>query len=224
MRIVLVEDNSGLAKGIAYRMQDAGHAVDIVPDGLQADDFLRNGGGDLVILDINLPGLDGLSILRNMRGRGDDRPVILLTARSGTDERVRGLDSGADDYLVKPFEMAELEARVRALSRRKDHALRDTLEFGPLVLDLGARQVEIGGVPLAMPRREVSVLELLLSANGRIVPKIDLLEHVYGVGADAEESAVEVHVSRLRKRLKPHGLRIVVQRGLGYAIARDQSA
>jgi DNA-binding response OmpR family regulator len=221
LRIVLVEDNEGLAKGISYRMQDAGHAVDILSDGTHAADFLRSDGGDLVILDINLPGLDGLSLLRQMRARGDERPVIILTARSDTQERVAGLDSGADDYLVKPFEMAELEARVRALSRRKPRELRERLELGPLTLDLGARHVEVGDAPLPMPRREVSVLELLLLAQGRTVPKADLLEHTYGVGADVEESAIEVHVSRLRKRLRPHGLSINVQRGLGYSIAWD---
>lgn len=223
MRIVLVEDNESLAKGISYRMEDLGHAVDHVSDGLQADDHLRTDGGDLVILDINLPGLDGLSLLRRMRGRGDHRPVILLTARSDTEERVRGLDSGADDYMVKPFEMAELEARVRALARRQSRDIRDQLVLGPLKLDLGAREVEIGGVPDDMPRREISILELLLAAEGRTVPKADLLDHTYGVGADVEESVIEVHVSRLRKRLKPHGLAIRVRRGIGYSISVEQA-
>ena len=128
LRIVLVEDNEGLAKGITYRLEDLGHSVDTLSDGLHADDHLRADGGDIVILDINLPGLDRLSILKHMRDRGDHRPVILLTARSGTRERVRGLDSGADDYLVKPFDMAELEARIRALARRKPREIRDYLD------------------------------------------------------------------------------------------------
>ncbi len=224
MRITLVEDNVSLAKGIAYRMEDVGHAVDVLHDGASADDFLATDGGDVVILDINLPGLDGLSILRNMRARGDERPVIMLTARSDTHERVAGLDMGADDYLVKPFEMDELVARIRALARRKPHALRNRLELGQVAMDLDARQVEIDGAPIQMPRREVSVLELLLTAKGRNVTKQDLLEHTYGVGADVEESAVEVHISRLRKRLRPHGLTIVVQRGLGYALSEGSGA
>ncbi len=218
LRIVLVEDNQSLAKGIAYQMQDVGHAVDVLHDGLAADDFLRSDGGDMVILDINLPGLDGLSLLRNMRERGDERPVIMLTARSDTEARVRGLDSGADDYLVKPFEMQELEARVRALARRRPRELRKSLAHGGLTLDLDARQVEIEGTHLPMPRREISILELLLAAQGRTVSKGDLLEHTYGVGADIEESAIEVHVSRLRKRLRPFGFAIAVQRGLGYLL------
>lgn len=218
MRIILVEDNASLAKGIAYRLEDAGHAVDVLSDGQQADEYLRSDGGEVVILDINLPGLDGLSVLRNMRARGDARPVIMLSARSETGARITGLDMGADDYLVKPFEMAELEARLRALARRQPRQIRTALELGPLRLDLDARQVTLAGAPLAIPRREVSVLELLLSAGGRTVSKQDLLDHTYGVGADVEETAVEVHISRLRKRLKPYGLRITVQRGLGYAI------
>ncbi|KUF11142.1 response regulator transcription factor [Pseudoponticoccus marisrubri] len=224
MRIVLVEDNAGLAKGISYRLEDAGHAVDILDDGLQADAHLQSDGGDVVILDINLPGLDGLSLLRRMRERGDQRPVILLTARSGTEELVQGLDSGADDYLAKPFAMAELEARVRALARRKPREIRDSLRLGPLELDLGSRQIEIDGDPQTFPRREVSVLELLLSAEGRTVSKADLLDHTYGVGADVEESAIEVLISRLRKRLRPHGLAIRVQRGLGYSLSPEEPA
>lgn len=222
MRIVLIEDNEGLAKGIAYRLGDLGHSVDWLNDGLEADAHLGADGADMVILDINLPRLDGLSVLRSMRARGDDRPVLLLTARSGTVDRVLGLDAGADDYLVKPFEMDELEARVRALARRLPRPLRRTANFGSLAFDLDARQVSVAGESLALPRREVSLLEILIGAQGRIVAKADLLDHVYGTGTDIEEAAIEVHVSRLRKRLKPFGLRIKVQRGLGYAIAQSE--
>lgn len=221
MRIVLIEDNESIAKGIAYRLQDLGHAVDILQDGLAADDFLRAGGGEMVILDINLPRMDGLAVLRAMRLRDDDRPVLLLTARSETHDRVAGLDAGADDYLVKPFEMAELEARLRALSRRLGREHRPALTLGPLRLNLDSRQVEIDGTAQDMPRREVSVLESLLLAEGRLVAKADLLDHVYGTGADVEETAIEAHVSRLRKRLRAHGLRIPVRRGLGYALVLD---
>ncbi|MEM8581902.1 MAG: response regulator transcription factor [Pseudomonadota bacterium] len=223
MHIILVEDNESLAKGITYRMQDSGHAVDVFSDGAEADQFLRTPGGDVVILDISLPGLDGLSVLRNMRARGDERPVILLTARSETEDRVKGLDAGADDYLVKPFDMAELEARIRALGRRQGRELRDVLTLGPLSLDLGARQVSFDGVREPLPRREIAVLEALLTAQGRTVSKTGLLESVYGTGADVEEGAIEVHVSRLRKRLKPYGLAIRVQRGLGYALLPEAS-
>lgn len=224
MRIVLIEDNAALAKGVAYRLNDLGHAVDILEDGLEAEAHLRNDGADLIILDINLPRLDGISILRGLRERGDDRPVLLLTARSETVDRVRGLDAGADDYLVKPFEMDELEARVRALARRQSRPLRRTAEFGGLEFDLDTRQVAINGDTLPLPRREVSLVEILITAQGRTVSKTDLLDHLYGTGTDIEEAAVEAHVSRLRKRLKPFGLLIRVQRGLGYALALEDTA
>jgi DNA-binding response OmpR family regulator len=217
----LVEDNTALAQGITYRLQDAGHAVDRLEDGRAAEDFLRSDQGDLVILDINLPGQSGLELLRGLRARGDTRPVLLLSARAETGDRVRGLDAGADDYLVKPFEMAELEARIRALSRRKPATYRKALRLGPLTLDLDARSVDIADLTLSIPRREIALLEALLTAAGRTVPKPQLLEHVYGTGTDTEEAAVEAHISRLRKRLRPHGISIKVQRGLGYAIALD---
>ena len=221
MLITLIEDNPSLARGIAYRLEDGGHAVDHLSDGQAAEDYLRGGGGELIILDINLPRRSGLTLLREMRKRGDARPVILLTARTDTDDRVAGLDAGADDYLVKPFEMAELEARVRALSRRSARAPRRELSCGPLTLDLGTRNVFAHGSTLDLPRREVSVLEALMSASGRIVSKTDILDRTYGTGADVEEMVVEVHVSRLRKRLKPHGLMIRTRRGLGYVLVAE---
>lgn len=219
MRIAVVEDNESVAKGIAYRLEDRGHAVDLIHDGAAADAFLRDDGNDIIVLDITLPGLDGLTILRNIRARGDERPVILLTAKSETVDRVMGLDEGADDYLVKPFEMEELEARIRALGRRRPQALRPALDFAGLSLDLSAREARFGEARLDMPRRELSVLEALMAAEGRTVPKADLLDSVYGTGADVDETAVEVHVSRLRKRLKPCGIEIRMSRGLGYALA-----
>ncbi|MEQ8366282.1 MAG: response regulator transcription factor [Roseicyclus sp.] len=221
MRIVLVEDNASLAKGITYRLQDVGHSVDVLHDGIHADEYLRADQADLVILDINLPGRDGLDVLKAMRNRGDARPVLLLTARSDTIDRVRGLDAGADDYLVKPFEMVELEARIRALSRRKPLPYRKVVALGPMVLDLDARQVSINDVPEIIPRREISILESLMSADGRTVPKPHLLEHTYGTGTDVDEAAIEAHISRLRKRLRPHGIMIRVQRGLGYSIMHE---
>jgi DNA-binding response OmpR family regulator len=218
MRIVLVEDNVALARGLSYRLQDLGHGVDHLGRGDEAEPFLRQEAWDMLILDINLPGVDGLTILRNLRGRGDERPVLILTARSETEHRVQGLDAGADDYLVKPFEMEELVARVRALTRRGPRPLRRVLSLGAVHLDCDARQVTIGQDPVALPRREVSLLEKLLTAQGRSVSKQDILDHLYGTGSDVEETAVEVHISRLRKRLKPHGLSIRVQRGIGYSL------
>jgi len=220
MRIVLVEDNAALAKGISYRLQDMGHGVDILAHGDEAEAFLKRESSDLLILDINLPGADGLTILRNLRARGDERPVLMLTARAETVQRVQGLDAGADDYLVKPFEMDELVARIRALTRRSPLPLRRVLSLGAVQLDFDARQVTIGAAPVDLPRREVSLLEKLLMAQGRSVSKQDILDHIYGTGADVEEAAVEVHISRLRKRLRPHGLSIRVQRGIGYSLVQ----
>ncbi len=218
MRIAIIEDNEALANAIAYRLRDRGHAADVLHDGREADRFLRRESADLVVLDLNLPRLDGLGVLRALRDRGDGVPVILLTARSETADRVAGLDSGADDYLVKPFEMDELEARIRALSRRRnlDYGARETL--GSLEYDRAARQVLAGGVALDVPRRELAVLECLLERRGRIVSKAQLTDHVYGVGADVDDTAVEPHVSRLRRRLSTHGVSIKTARGLGYML------
>lgn len=221
MRITLVEDNVGLARGIAYRLEDAGHAVDMLYDGEAADQFLKDDTSDLIILDINLPGRDGLSLLKDLRARDDLRPVILLTARAETEDRVIGLDAGADDYLIKPFEMAELEARVRALSRRRAVPQRQMLEIGGLQFDPAARQLFHQGEAIEVPRRELAVFECLLSAEGRLVSKTALLDYAYGVGADVEEKVIEVYISRIRSKLKPYGVMIRTQRGLGYQLVAE---
>jgi two-component system OmpR family response regulator len=221
MRIAVIEDNEALAHGIAFRLRDRGHSVDLLYDGAEADAFLAQEGADLVVLDLNLPGMDGLSVLRALRRRGDGTPVILLTARSETAERVAGLDAGADDYLTKPFEMDELEARLRAMARRKniEFAARDKL--GLLVFDRTGRQLLQDEQPLDIPRKEIATLECLLERRGRLVSKAQLISHVYGIGSDAEDSAIEPHVSRLRKRLEPFGIRIKTARGLGYMLEVD---
>lgn len=218
MRIVVIEDNVGLAQGIASRLSGRGHSVDVLHDGSEAHQFLAQESADLVVLDINLPGIDGLEILRALRSRADNTPVILLTARSETKERVAGLDAGADDYLVKPFEMDELEARLRAMSRRRDlvYSAQDTL--GQLVFDRASRQVLYQGKAIDIPRKEIATLECLLERSGRIVPKAVLTSHVYGTGADVDDTAIEPHVSRLRRRLEKYDVRIKTARGLGYML------
>lgn len=218
MRITLVEDNEALRKGITYRLRDSGHAVDALADGDEAEAFLARESSDLVILDINLPGRSGLDILRGLRAASDARPVILLTARSRTADRVIGLDAGADDYLVKPFEMDELMARVRAVARRRATAPRATHALGALRLDPGALVLSHGESPLDLPRREIAVLAALADAEGRPVSKETILDQVYGAGAEIDAKAVEVYVSRLRKRLAPFGVTIRVERGIGYAL------
>jgi len=222
MRIAVVEDNEVLANAIAYRLRDSGHAVDLLHDGESADRFLANEGADLIVLDINLPKRSGLDVLQALRLRGANTPVLLLTARSDTADRVKGLDAGADDYLVKPFEMDELEARIRALSRRKDLDFGTSDVIGELSFDRTTRQLMHEGVALEIPRRELAVLECLLERRGRLVSKVQLTDHVYGVGADVDDTAVEPHISRLRKRLAAHNIRIKTARGLGYMLESDR--
>jgi len=216
LRIVVVEDNISVAKGICYHLQDAGHAVDMLHDGAEADMFLRDDGADMIVLDVNLPGKDGLSILRDLRERGDQRPVLMLTAQAETTDKVAGLDAGADDYLIKPFEMVEFSARIRALSRRVTNQTTAQRAIGPLLFDLTARMVAGPDGPLNIPRREIAVFERLLMAEGRLVNKQALLDSLYGTGADVDEPVVEVYISRLRKRLLLHGVSITVKRGMGY--------
>ena len=218
MRIVVVEDNVSVAKGIRYFLEDQGHAVDVFFDGAEAAEFLKDDQADIAVLDISLPGEDGLSILKQMRARGDSRPVLLLTARSETQDKVAGLDAGADDYLSKPFEMSEFGARIRALSRRvTDFPVANT-SIGAVTFDKTARMLSSQDGPIALPRREIALFERLLQSDGRTVSKQQLLDSLYGTGADVDEPVVEVYVSRLRKKLKPFGVQIIVKRGLGYVM------
>ncbi|CTQ55977.1 Transcriptional regulatory protein tctD [Roseibium album] len=223
MRIALIEDNVSLAKGIAYQLRDAGHSVDVLHHGDDADVFLKQEEGDLVILDINLPGKSGMDLLSSLRDRSDPRPVILLTARSETQDRVLGLDAGADDYLVKPFEMEELAARIRALSRRRGTAPVQTIEVGPLNLDIGTLQLQEDGVALDFPRRELALLAALAKAHGRTVSKASLLDQLYGAGSETDDKVIEVYVSRLRKRLSPYDIHIQVHRGIGYSLGKAEA-
>lgn len=216
MRIVIVEDNISVAKGIRYYLQDAGHAVDLIHDGAEASAFLQDDAADIVVLDLNLPSESGLSVLRKMRARRDPRPVLLLTAQSETEDKITGLDAGADDYLCKPFEMEEFGARIRALSRRVPDNPVSTGTIGAITFDRTARMITGPDGPLDIPRREVALFERLMMADGRIVSKQLLLDSLYGTGADVDEPVVEVYVSRLRKRLQPYGVVITVKRGLGY--------
>ena len=218
MRITLVEDNASLRKGITYRLEDEGHAVDALADGDEAAEFLRHEDGDVVILDINLPGRSGLDVLRGMRQRNDPRPVILLTARAATQERVEGLDAGADDYLVKPFAMDELVARVRALARRRAVAPMRRIALGPLTLELEPLQLRSEDGVVDVPRRELSVLAALAEVPGTAVSKASLLDRVYGAGSETDDKVIEVYVSRLRRRLAAFDVRITVRRGIGYAL------
>lgn len=222
MRIAVVEDNESLAEAVAASLTDEGHGVDVIHDGGDAALFLGRERPDLVILDINLPGKSGLDVLTELRAAGSAVPVILLTARSETKDRVVGLDSGADDYLVKPFDIAELLARVRALLRRSANSDSLQMAVGALVFDQSARRVFHKGTPLELPRREFALLELFANRLGQVVSKDQILDHLYGTGSDAEEAAAELYVHRLRKRITGCGLTIRTFRGLGYCMEEQE--
>ncbi|MBB3711781.1 two-component system OmpR family response regulator [Limimaricola variabilis] len=218
MRIVLIEDNEGLAKGLSAALRDHGFAVDWLADGAEGERFLRNEGADIAIIDVNLPGLGGLEILRSLRVRGDAVPVLMLTAMGKTSDRVTGLEAGADDYLVKPFEVAELVARLRALARRRPELRANVESFGALRLDRAARRLSGPAGPIDLPRRELALFEVLAANSGRIVEKQRIAATLYGTGSEVEPNAVEILVSRLRRKIEGHGVTIRTARGLGYML------
>lgn len=218
MRIVLIEDNEMLAGGVQKALVDAGHAVDWLADGVAGHDFLASSGADLAIIDVNLPGMSGFELLRALRRRGQRMPVLMLTARGDTADRVTGLDAGADDYLVKPFAMAELLARIRALSRRPPDLEPDVVTLGNAQFDRQAMRLvgPKGDIPL--PRREMALFAFLLDHRGQIASKDALADALYGTGADIETNAVELLVSRLRRKLQDVDVEIRTARGLGYML------
>jgi two-component system, OmpR family, response regulator len=218
MRIALIEDNKSLARGIGNALRDQGHAVDHLEDGDLGDLFLARETVDVAIVDVNLPRLSGIDLVRRMRARNDATPVLMLTAMGKTSDRVRGLDAGADDYLVKPFEMAELFARLRALSRRRSPVVPQHETLGTLTYDRQQRSVSAGGNPLDLPRRELALFELLLAQRGRLLTKDQIGSALYGAGAEVEPNAVELLVSRLRRKLDGTGAVIRTARGLGYML------
>ena len=216
MRVTIVEDNKVLAKGIAHQLRDKGHAVNLLHDGQTALDFLKQEEADILVLDINLPRLDGFKILSSLRKSGSNVPVLLLTARGDLQDRVKGLNSGADDYLVKPFDMEELEARLRALARRKPLSGQDIVKYGPISFDRAGRKLSALNKEIVMPRKELSIFECFFEHQNQIVSKAQLADYIYGVGSDIDQRVIETHISRLRKKLLPHHVTIKVARGLGY--------
>jgi len=221
MRILIVEDDPVLADGLTRWLRHAEYAVDCVNDGTEADHVLTAQNYDLAILDLGLPKLDGLEVLRRLRHRGSRVPVLVLTARDGLDDRVKGLDLGADDYLVKPFELAELEARVRALIRRGQSGGGSVITHGALALDTAGRRATLNGEPLELSAREIGVLEILMLRTGRVVNKEQLAEQLYGWDEEVGANAIEVYVHRLRRKLEPAGVTIRTIRGLGYLLEKQ---
>ncbi|HEV2516546.1 MAG TPA: response regulator transcription factor [Devosia sp.] len=220
MRILVVEDNRTLADGLAAVLRVAGYAVDVVHDGISADAVFTTETFDLVVLDLSLPEMDGLDVLRRMRSRRNPSSVLVLTARGALDERVRGLDLGADDYMTKPFEVSELEARIRVLLRRQAGLHNSSIAFGSIELDTVSRTLSAFGQTLDLPARELSVLETLLRKAGKVVAKQSIIESLAAFDDDLSENAVEQYISRLRRRLAPYALTVRVARGLGYYLDR----
>ena len=223
MRILLVEDDTILADALCRALVQSAYAVDVVANGEQADNALAIESYDLAILDIGLPGLSGLDVLRRLRARRSTVPVLLLTALDALADRVRGLDLGADDYLSKPFDLPELEARVRALLRRGGSTSTPFLQHGRLRLDTVGRRVFYDEQPVELSARELSVLELLLMREGRVVSKEHMVNHLYGWGDEVGANAIEVYVYRIRKKLEPLGCEIRTVRGMGYLMERDDA-
>jgi two-component system response regulator TctD len=218
MRILIVEDNRELASWLGKALRQAQYAVDIAHDGEDAEHMLKVAGYAVVILDLSLPKLDGLTLLKRLRQGGNKVPIIILTANASLDGRVAGLDSGADDYLAKPFEIAELEARIRALVRRGHDRAAPEIAIGDLVFDGGTRQFSLGGDALALTPREHAVLEHLVMKVGTTVTKTALSESVFGFDDIADPSAIEIYVHRVRKKLEGSTVQIATLRGLGYLL------
>ena len=224
MRILIVEDDATLGSGLGRILQSEGYAVDLMARGEQAVQAAQRERFDLVILDVGLPDIDGFEVLRRLRGGAQRMPVLVLTARDTVDDRVHGLDLGADDYLAKPFAMPELAARVRALIRRSQAHSGPRIVHGPLALDTVARRAFLDESPLDLAAREWAVLEVLLARVERVVSKESIIQAVASWGDELSANAIEVYVSRLRAKLEPAGIRIRTVRGFGYMLEEFKEA
>ena len=221
MRILIAEDDQVLADGLLRTLRGSGAVVDHVASGTQADAALMtNTEFDLLILDLGLPKMHGLEVLRRLRARGSALPVLILTAADSVDERVKGLDYGADDYMAKPFSLQELEARVRALVRRRMGSASDSIRHGPLVYDQAGRVATIDGKMIDLSARELGLLEVLLQRAGRMVSKDQLVERLCEWGEEVSNNAIEVYIHRLRKKIEKGPIRIATVRGLGYCLEK----
>jgi len=218
MRVLVIEDDTTLGHALQEFLADQGYAVDWLTDGGKVLGALAGQPYDLLLLDLNLPDMSGLDVLRQLRQDGIQVPVLILTARDGIDDRVDGLDAGADDYVTKPFDLPELAARVRAFARRRTGQAQPLIEVGPLVFDTVGREVRANGERLQLSVRELSVLEMLMARVGRVVTKRQIVNSLSAWDADFSENAVEVYVYRLRKRLEGTGATIQTVRGFGYLL------
>ncbi len=217
MRLLVVEDDVQIADGLARALRRSGHVVDVLGNGRDADSMLLSQEYDLVVLDLGLPGLDGLTVLRNLRQRQKQTPVLVLTARDNLPDRLRGLNLGADDYMVKPFELAELEARIRAITRRALAGSGTDITIGQLCFKLAARRVHVCDIAIELSPREFSVLEILLLRRGRVVSKAQIQEQV-GDWKELTDGAIELYIHRLRRKIENAGVEIRTVRGFGYLL------
>ncbi len=220
MRLLIAEDDPVLADGLMRSLCQMGHAVDVVRTGSEATQILATHSYDLLILDLGLPGMDGTEVLRRLRSRRATVPVLVVTARDSVPDRVAGLDLGADDYLAKPFDLGELEARVRALIRRGQSAASSLISHGRLAVDVAGRRAAIDGAPVDLSAREFAVLEALLLNTGRVVSRDQLTEKLFSAAEDVGPNAIEVYIHRVRRKLEPAGVTIRTIRGLGYLIEK----
>ena len=216
MRLLLVEDDAILGDGLKAGLTLEGYAVDWLTDGAQADEALKLNHYDLIVLDLNLPRMDGMTVLKNLRRRKDSTPVLVLSARDGVAERVALLDSGADDFVAKPFDLAEICARLRALARRHEGHSLPLLEHKGVTVDPAAHQVFYHGQPVELAQKEFEVLSYLISHVGQVISRARLEEALYAWGSEVESNAVEVHIHHLRKKLDTNLIRTI--RGVGYII------
>ena len=215
MRILVVEDDPLLAEGLVNVLSRSGHAVDHAETGARADQALKSTDFDVVVLDAGLPDMDGFELLQRMRARHSPASVLVLTARDAVEDRVRGLDLGANDYMTKPFSVAEFEARIRALLRRS--AVPEAqLSSGTLSMDITAKRARVGNRPIELTSREWSLLELLLTRAGRVLSKDQIAEHLLTYDEQLSPNAIEVYISRLRAKIEPEGSRLKTVRGFGY--------
>lgn len=218
MRLLIVEDNRELASWLARALTQAHYSVELAFDGEEALHMIALSDYDAIVLDLSLPKADGMTVLRGLRRAGKHAPVIILTANASLDGRVNGLDAGADDYLAKPFELAELEARLRAVIRRGHALAAPQVAVGALMLDTATRQFSLAGEPLQLTPREYSVLEYLMLKAGQTVTKTALSDSVFGIGAETDPSAIEIYVHRVRKKIEGGSVQIATLRGFGYLL------
>ena len=218
VRLLIVEDNRSLAEWLAKLLRAENYVVDCVYDGESAVDGVDFENYDLALVDLSLPGIGGLEVIQRVRSAGHSIPILILTAKDALQSRVGGLNAGADDYLTKPFEIEELEARLRALLRRSSKKLQSEVRYGPLSLDQNTRMFALDGAPLHLSPREHAILETLLRRAGAAVSKEVLLESTYGFADEVNLSAIEVNIHRLRKKLEPSEVSIATLRGLGYLL------